>query len=185
MDLLKMVLNAAGSQGGALDEIATQAGVNRSDATSVLGQLVPALGRALQKNTQGAGGLESLIGALKSGNHQRYLDEPAALADSGAIQDGNGILGHLLGSKDASRNVAAHAASQTGVDAGLIKKMLPMVAALAMGALSKQTSSGEQLQGLTGAASAAGALGPLAGLLDSNNDGQVLDDIISLGRKLF
>lgn len=183
MDLLKMVLNAAGNQGSGIDQIAKSVGLDKSATDSVLGALVPALGRGLQRNTQNSEGLESLIGALKSGNHQRYLDEPAALGDSGALQDGNAILGHLLGSKDASRNVAAHAASQTGVDAGIIKKMLPLVASLAMGTLSKQTSGGTQLDSLGGAGGS--GLGSLAGLLDSNNDGQVLDDIISLGRKLF
>ena len=58
--------------------------------------------------------------------------------------DGNKILGHILGSKDVSRNVAAAAANDTGIDADLIKKALPLVAALAMGAMSKKTSGGRR-----------------------------------------
>ena len=38
------------------------------------------------------------------------------------VADGNGILGHLLGIKDASRAVANNASQQTGIGAGLLKK---------------------------------------------------------------
>ena len=66
------------------------------------------------------------------------LDEPDALASDAAVQEGNGILGHLLGSKDVSRNVAAQAAGSTGIDSSLIKKALPLIAGLAMGAFGNQ-----------------------------------------------
>ena len=104
----------------------------------------------------------------------RWCPAPRRILDLGC---GNGILGHILGSKDASRNVAAHAAQASGVDASIIKKMLPVVAAMAMGALSKQTDSGRRLKDDGG--------GLLGSLLDSNQDGQVLDDVINLARKLF
>ena len=61
MDLLKMVLNAAGNQGGGLEQIANSVGIDQSQASSVLGQLVPALTRGLQRNTQSTEGLENLI----------------------------------------------------------------------------------------------------------------------------
>ena len=47
------------------------------------------------------------MSALSSGNHGQYLDRPASLADPAAVTDGNGILGHLLGSKDVSREFAS------------------------------------------------------------------------------
>jgi len=111
-----------------------------------MAQLVPALAAGVQKNTQAADGLAGLTRALQSGNHERYLDEPESLADSGATADGIGILGHVLGSKDVSRQVAAAATSETGIDVGIIKQMLPLVATLVMGGLSKQTGRGERLQ---------------------------------------
>ncbi len=42
----------------------------------------------------------------------------------------------------------AHAAGQTGLDAGVPKKLLPLVAAAAMGAMGKQTGGGGGLGGL-------------------------------------
>jgi hypothetical protein len=169
MDLLKVLLDSAG--GGATGEIGRKFGLDSGQTESVMAQLVPALAAGLQKNAQAEGGLASLAGALSRGGHERYLDEPESLTDSGAIADGNGILGHILGSKDVSRQVAAAAASQTGVGADVIKQMLPLVATVLMGGLSKKTGGGEQLKQSGGellgellGGGSDGALGGLAGL---------------------
>ena len=63
--------------------------------------------------------------------HAQYVDQPSQLAQPSSITDGNKILGHLLGSKDSSRQVASEAAASTGIDSGILKKMLPMVASAA------------------------------------------------------
>jgi hypothetical protein len=42
-------------------------------------------------------------------------------------------LGHILGSKDVSRQVAAQASTRTGISELVLKQMLPAVATLAMG----------------------------------------------------
>lgn len=175
MDLLKILTDSAGGSSAA--RLGSQFGLDPAATSKVLGQLLPALGKGLQNNSRSVGGLDGLMKGLQTGNHQRYLEDPRALQDSATIADGNGILGHILGSKDASRNVAGHAAQASGVDASIIKKMLPVVAAMAMGALSKQTDSGRRLKDDGG--------GLLGSLLDSNQDGQVLDDVINLARKLF
>lgn len=174
MDLLKVLTDSAG--GGTAAQLGNQFGLDSNATSKVLGQLLPALGQGLQNNSRSAGGLDSLMKGLQTGSHQRYLDDPRSLQDSATVTDGNAILGHILGSKDASRNVAAHAAQASGVEASVIKKMLPVVAAMAMGALSKQTDSGRRLQDDGG--------GLLGSLLDSNQDGQVLDDVINLAKKL-
>lgn len=172
MDLLNALLDSA--KGGATDQIGRQFGLDSSQTESVMAKLVPALAAGVQNNTQSADGIAGLAKALQSGNHQRYLDEPESLADSGAVSDGNNILGHILGSKDVSRQVAAGAASETGISADVIKKMLPLVASVLMGGLSKQTGGGTQLPqegaggdllgSLLGAAGGAD-LGALAGMV--------------------
>lgn len=70
MDLLKALLGAAGS--GDLQKLGGQFGLGSSAVEKVLGQVVPALGRGLQKNTANSNGLDNLIGALQKGQHQRY-----------------------------------------------------------------------------------------------------------------
>jgi hypothetical protein len=104
------------------------------------------------------------------------------LGDADTVADGNGILGHVFGSKDVSRQVAAQAGAQTGLGSDVMKRMLPLVATLVMGAMSRQVAS----RGGASPASSAGAGGlleMLGGALDQNRDGSALDDILgTLGR---
>jgi hypothetical protein len=89
----------------------------------------------IRRETTSPDGLAGLIKALASGDHARYLDGD----ESDIVDDGNAILGHVFGSKDVSRGVAAHAAETTGIGSGILKQMLPIVAAMIMGALGKKT----------------------------------------------
>ena len=174
MDLLETVLNAQG--GAAVNELARNFGLEKGQAISAVEQLLPALAAGLQRNATNPSGLEGLMGALAGGRHQQYLDDPSTLTAPGALSDGNGILGHILGSKDVSRQVAAQASAQTGISADVLKKMLPILATLAMGALSK----GSAPAGGTAAASGSGIFGMLGPLLDSNRNGSVADDVMGM-----
>ena len=138
MDLLSMLLDASGGQG--VRQLAGNFGLNEEQTKSAVSSLLPALGQGLARNATSPGGIESLMGALASGGHERYMDNPETLGSEDTIRDGNGILGHILGSKDVSRQVAGNAAAQTGIGVDILKKMLPVVAAMAMGALSKQAT---------------------------------------------
>lgn len=181
MNLMDLLMNAG--NGGAVQEIAKNFGLDSGQAQSALSQVMPALSKGLDRNVKQSGGLDALLGALKSGHHNKYIEDPASLTRDDAINDGNGILGHLLGSKDVSRNVAAQTAEKTGIDASIIKKMLPMVAASLMGSLSQQ-ASGKGLLNQT-AQGSSGLGGLLGGLLDADDDGSVVDDVLSIAKKLF
>ena len=178
MNILEVMLGA--QNGGAARQIGQQFGLPDDQVQSALSALVPALASGFQKNMASQGGLEALLGALGGGGHQRYLDDPGSLASPETIADGNGILGHVLGSKDVSRQVAAQAAAQTGIGVGVLKQMLPIVAAMMMGSMSKQAA-----QAGHGAGAGAGLLGMLAPLLDANRDGSVADDVLGMVGKLF
>ncbi len=151
-ELLKMLTQGGG--GNAVQQLAQQFGLSPEQTEKAVRGLAPALTGALGRNASSPGGLESLQSALQSGNHGRYVDSPAALADPASTEDGNAILGHLLGSKDESRRVAGETAAATGIDADILKKMLPLLATLVMGSVSKQASGN----------SGAGGLGGLGGL---------------------
>ena len=103
--------------------------------------------------------------------------------------------------------MAQNAASQTGLDAGLLKKMLPILAMLVAGYMSKQHAAGSDgtqrapaeggLGGLLGgilgsvlggagaSAPATAGAGGLASMLDMNGDGNSLDDIMRMAGKLM
>lgn len=159
MDLLKTLLEAQG--GGLVQQVADRCGLDRDQANSAVAELLPSLAQGMKANIAKPGGLDALLKAVQSGNHQRYVDNPAELANEQAISDGNGILGHLLGSKDVSRQVAASASARTGIDNEKLKSMLPMIASMMMGSVSKQVSGGVAgaTQGLPSAAAALQSLG--------------------------
>ena len=195
------------NNGAAVQQVGQQTGLQPDMAQAAIKALLPAIAGGLQRNVQQPGGPQSLLGALQNGQHEQYLDQPESLAQPNAIADGNAILGHLLGSKDTSRAVAAQAAQKTGLSEQVLKSVLPMVASLAMASLSKQTKkpdmagalagmlSGQQPQpaqggiggllgGLLGGQSKAqaqtGAMGMLGGLLDADGDGNAVDDIFQM-----
>lgn len=177
MSLLKTILEAQG--GAAVGQLAKQFGLNSSQANSALAQLIPALSGGLKKNVN-QGGLGSLISALSKGNHQQYLDNPSQLANQDTTLDGNAILGHLFGSKEVSRQVAGRTANNTGIDSSILKKMLPVVATMLMGGLSKQSSAGANLAQMLGAKQnqSSGLEGLLTSFLDEDGDGSMVDDLL-------
>jgi hypothetical protein len=185
MNLLETLAAAGG--GSIMREIGQSVGANEAQAKTAIEQLLPALARGIQRNAAQPGGLESLLGALKNGSHQRYVDQPEDLSRPEAIQDGNAILGHILGSEDVSRNVAGRAAAETGLAPDLLKKMLPMLAAAVMGSLGKQTSGGGGLASLAGGGDSGGADlgGMLSSFLDADGDGSALDDVLGMAKKFF
>jgi hypothetical protein len=171
--ILDMLMNASG--GGATQQLGQKFGLSPEQTSGALAQLVPAVMAGMQRNTQQQGGLDGLLGALTGGNHSQYLDNPDMLAQDATIQDGNGILGHVFGSKDVSRGVANQASAQTGIGADILKQMLPIVATMVMGGLAKQNSG--QAASIGAGASAGGGL---MGMLDQNNDGSVADDVVGI-----
>ncbi len=184
MNLFEMLLNNQG--GETVKQMGKAVGLGESDTKNILEKVLPAVTRGLKNNAHSESGLESLMSALNKGQHQRYLEQPQTLNQPDSILDGNAILGHIFGSKDVSRNVASHAAKQTGQDSGIIKKLLPMVAAAAMGALSKQTNGGTSPSpSMSSSNNDNSPMGLLGSFLDADNDGDVMDDILGMAKKFF
>jgi len=165
MNLLESILQSQG--GGVLKQLAQSSNMEEGQAATALSQLVPALTAGLRQNAA-QGGIEDLLGALSSGSHDRCLDQPELLATPESVQDGNGILGHILGGKDASRALAGKVSANTGIGEDALKRLLPLAATLVMGHLSKSTGHGS-----------AGA-GGLMSLLDADRDGSVVDDVMGM-----
>lgn len=185
------------NQTGALDSISRELGVDRNTAQAGAAALLPVILGGFQKQAQpGAGGLGGLLETLGGGNAGQLLDAVTSDAPT-APGPGNDILGQIFGSKDVSRTVASQAAQQTGIDPSLLKKMLPLLAMAVTGYLASQRGGdaagtgsggilGQILGGVLGggqATSAGGGLGGLGSLLDSNGDGNPLDDILGMATK--
>jgi hypothetical protein len=125
------------SEMGGLQSIAREMGVNENQAASGAEALVPAILGGFKKQAQsqptGVEGLGGLLGQLGGGG---LLDDVLSPQPTD-VSRGNDVLGQIFGSKDVSHAVAQNAASQSGLDPGLLKKMLPMVAMLVAGYMAK------------------------------------------------
>jgi hypothetical protein len=179
MNILDAILNAQG--GAAAREAGQSVGLSPDQTASALSALVPALAAGLHRNAGQPGGLDALLGALSSGGHEQYVDDPSALSRQETVADGNGILGHILGSKEASRSLADRGAAQTGLGADVLKKLLPIAATMVMGTLAKQQS------GRANVAAAGGGdlLSMLAPMLDRDGDGSPLNEVLGTVGKMF
>lgn len=131
MDITDMLATDGGSR--ALAALSRKFNLTPEQTRAAIDELAPAVMSGIRGETASPEGLQGLLGALVKGDHGRYLDGD----ENGMVEDGNGILGHIFGSKDVSRGVAAQAAQETGLGGDTMKQMLPMVASLVMGALGK------------------------------------------------
>ena len=182
MDILNAIINA--QDGAAVRQLGAQFGLGEEQTASALSALVPVLAAGFQRNLQSEGGLASLVSALSAGHHQQYIENPATLRDQAAVAEGNGILRHVLGSKDVSREVASRAADRTGLSADLMKQLLPLAATLMMGAFAR--NSGADTSTPAGRAGAGGGIADMLGpLLDRNRDGSILDDVAGMAGRFF
>jgi hypothetical protein len=194
------------AQAGGLQSVARDLGVSEDQVATGAEALLPAILGGMKKQVQaqpsGLEGLGGLLGQLGGGG---LLDQVLSPQRTDPAQ-GNEVLGQIFGSKDVSRTVAQDAAQKTGLDAGLLRKMLPLLAMVVAGFMAKQAGAamrspeggglgglGNVLGGILGggrgaapaggAAATGGAAGGLGAMLDLNGDGNALDDIMRMAGK--
>jgi hypothetical protein len=140
MDLLDLIASAHGGRG--LETIGGQFGLDERQTQAALEQLAPAVAAGLRRNINDPRGMLALVNALQQGQHDRYLDEADTVRFDQVSDDGNRILGHIFGSKDVSRGVAMHASGQTGIGGAILKQLLPIIASMVLGALTRKMGGG-------------------------------------------
>lgn len=145
-----MNINDIIAQSGGIGSIAQELGVDEGTAQSGVSALLPAvLGGfrgQVEQSPQGIGGLGGMLSSLGGGG---LLDSVLSPGPSN-VSAGNNVLGQIFGSPDASRAVANDASAQSGVSPALLKKMLPLVAMLVAGYMSKHASGGQDASGMGG-----------------------------------
>ena len=188
------------AQMGGLQSVAQELGVSETQAESGAAALLPAIlggfKKQAQSQPQGVAGLGGLLQQLGGGS---LLDNVLAPQPTD-VSRGNDVLGQIFGSKEVSRAVAQNASSQSGLDPGLLKKMLPMLAMLVTGYMAKQGGQAAATQSAPTGGGLGGMLGSLLGgqsssrgrgasgiasMLDLNGDGNPLDDVLRLVGKVM
>lgn len=172
--------------------VANQTGQPESKTADVLSMAMPLLMGAMKKNASTPGGAQGLMDALSSKHDGSILDDLGGLfgggVDQSVVNDGAGILGHVLGTKQPQVENAL--SSKSGLDAGTVSQILKIAAPILLGYLGKQTrqqnvSSPDGLNGLLGGLmggnkAAAKQQSLIETFLDSDGDGSVIDDLAGM-----
>lgn len=170
--------------------ISNQTGASESSTANVLGMALPLLAGAMKKNVSTPQGAQGLLGAINNKHDGNILDNLGGFfgggVDQSTINDGAGILGHLLGGKQSTIENAI--SSKSGLDAGTVSQILKIAAPIILGYLGKETKQ-NNVNDQGGLNSLLGSMlggqpqenqSLITSLIDSDGDGSVLDDVAGM-----
>ncbi len=188
--ILDLISGPIGQQ--LISGVAQQTGQSSDKTSSVLTMALPVLMGAMKRNASTPEGAQGLLNALSNKHNGSVLDNLGGLfgggVDQSVMDDGAGILGHILGSKQPQVENAL--SQKSGIDAGSVGSILKVAAPILMGFLGKQTQQnnvsdangiGDLLGGLLGGNAGGGQQQSLIeSFLDSDGDGSILDDVAGM-----
>jgi hypothetical protein len=179
--------------GDTVGQLSRAIGADEGATTRALTGALPMLVGGIAGNTSRSDGAQSLAGALDRDHDGSVLDDVAGFLQGGAPSSGAGILGHVFGGRKPA--VEQSLSRSSGLNGSQVTQLLAMVAPLVMGYLGREKrQQGFDAGGLASMLGGArddmerqqpGAMGALAGLLDADGDGSVMDDVADLGSSLL
>jgi hypothetical protein len=187
--MLDSIMGSLQTSGG-IGQISESLGLDQNDVSKVMSGALPALLGGLTRNTSSVEGASGLLAALDRDHDGSILDDiTGLLVTAGTAKTGAGILGHVFGDQQARVETAL--SKTTGVDAAMVGKIMAMVAPLVLGYLGRQRRQ-ESLD-VAGMVSlltqerqiaeerSPQAVDMLSRLIDSDDDGTIVDDIAQMG----
>lgn len=191
MSMLDILQQRLGNP-AAVSQIGAQLGADPDTTRTAIAAALPMLVGALARNAQDPAEAGALHHALSKKHDGSILNDVTSHLGRQQFTEGDGILGHVLGSRKGS--VATGLGQVAGLDPSKAGMLLSMLAPLVMGALGKaQRDGGFDAGGLAGmlggerqraADAAPGVMGMLGKFLDRDGDGSVMDDIGGMLGKL-
>ena len=174
-------------------QAAQKTGLNEGLAAQLMPMAMAALMGGLKKNAAQPNGADSLAKALDR-HDGSLLNNLGQLGQDNTLADGQKILGHILGGKQASTERAL--AKTAGVDQGQVGQLLAMAAPMVLASLGRakreQGLDASALAGLVTEESvrvqkaAPSELGGLMQFLDQDGDGDFKDDMLeAAGKKIL
>ena len=186
--IIQLLISQMG--GGAVGQISDQLGIDEGKAQQAIGMALPVLIGALNRNTEQSGGAEALVGALKRDHDGSILDNlSGAVTKEETVQDGLAILGHVFGERQS--NVQGSISRATGLDQDQVMRIFALLAPIVLGALGQmQRKKNLDAQGVSKLLQEERTTVEKTGsglvqLLDMDGDGDVSEEIISLGSNLL
>ncbi|MDA8563976.1 DUF937 domain-containing protein [Mariniblastus sp.] len=157
---------------GIVNAIGKRFGLSSEQVQKAMSWLVPALTGAMKRKATDPSDVDSIFQALRTGDHEKYIDDQNYLGRPETAAEGNAILSHIFGSKEVSRNVAERTSQETGVSSSIIEQILPYAASALMGMLSKKVAPKSTED------PGPDARNNLLSFLDSDRDGSIIDDML-------
>lgn len=182
-------------QGKDLSKLASQVGGSEGEVKNGIMAALPAMLAALNKNTGTEEGANSLNQALETKHDGSVLNNLEGYLKNPDLKDGAGILNHLFGAQ--TSNVAQAVSASSGLSQEGSVKMLQMMAPLVLGVLGQQKKENNLdakgvgnltsmfASNLTSNKNVSGIMGTVTNMLDSNKDGNVVDDLLGLAGKFL
>jgi hypothetical protein len=124
--------NLSRAQGGqAISAIGREFGLSPQQTQAAVAALLPAISAGLKRSTATPEGLGRLFGTMAQQRELRslYDDTSASLTQKGR-DAGNEVLSVIFGSPEVSRAISAQAQKLSGIDSGILKKLLPVLAGI-------------------------------------------------------
>jgi hypothetical protein len=181
-----------------LEGVSSQLGKDKSQTQSAVSAAIPMIMGALKKNATDPQKASGLFEALMNKHDGSILDQVSDIFGGGfvnddVVEDGDKILGHVLGEK--KETVAMALSQKSGIDMSSAMEILKMAAPVVMGMLGKQTrennvSNPSDLGSiignmLGGQNDAHEEMSFIEKLLDQDGDGSIMDDLFNMGKKFF
>ena len=190
---MSSILDLIGEQLGpdTIRQMSGAIGAEPRQTAAAVETAVPLLLGALQRNSASEGGASSLLGALDRDHDGSILDDLAGFLGQGPTASQGRSVDHIFG--DRRGGVENAVARRSGLGGQQVMQLLMMLAPLVLGALGRARRSpgadsgagglGDLLGGAMGRMQqqSPGLGGMLGGLLDSDGDGSMLDDLLEQG----
>lgn len=175
----------------AVSQISNKAGISPSQTSQVISAALPMLVAALANNANKPGGAEALGQAIdRDGHGEEDFEATLGRQLTGGSPANDRMVDHMLGQRRGSIEQAL--AAKTGAGQDSIAQILKTLGPLVLGAIGKQKQGqglnpadlagylGQQKQSAKQQAASTGNV--LLDMLDANDDGSVVDDVMRMAQ---
>lgn len=186
-----LLQNIAGQlDSNTIAQMSSTLGVEDESTQAAIGLALPVLLGALSRNTSTDEGAESLTNALARDHDGTILkDVSGNITRQDVMDDGSAIIGHVLGQQE--KGIESSIGRSTGIDPKNVAMLMSMLAPVVLGVMGQQkqeknmnasaVSSMLQQNRETAKSNAP----ELSSLLDMDGDGDISDDMVTLGANLL
>jgi hypothetical protein len=184
MNIMDLISGQLDNQ-NVLNQLGKSADAEPSQVQQLVKLGLPALVQALGRNASTPAGADSLAKALDQ-HQEDPVDDIEGFLNQVDTQDGSKILQHTFSGNN--ERVQQNLAQNTGLATGQVANLLTQLAPLVLGVLGQQKkqqnldASGVSglLNSVLGQAGSSGLMDKVKQMLDSDHDGDIMDDVKKL-----